>query len=152
MDLNTAKKIYKDSPSELRTALEDKFGKRSLSSDICDMIQSLEDVYELNSTSYDKVVPFKDSQDAGEISTNADAIIKQITKAYNQGTILDWDNRSQAKYYLYFQKAHGGWVLCGVNGSHYRALLGSGHYFKSEKLARDAYSKFQDVWNNYLGK
>lgn len=153
MELSTAKKIYKTAPTELQTALAEEFGNKVLSDDICDIIQTLEDVYELNGTTESKVIPFPGTVDPDQLSTNADAIIKQITKAYNQGVKIDFDNKKQYKYYLYFTRdARGGWVLDGVCGYFNCAGLGAGSYFVSERVAKDAYKKFKKVWDDYLPK
>lgn len=81
---------------------------------------------------------------------NACAKIEAITQAYNEGRRVDFDNREQRKYYLYFEKRNGEWVLHVVFDCRYCACLGFGCYFLSEADARDAYAKFKDVWDDFL--
>lgn len=150
MDLATAKKVYKTSPPELKTELEQKFGKAKLSDDICDLIQTLDDVYALNKTTAAAVLPFPKPKNKDERSTNATCIIRQLTRAYNQGKVLDWLDTNQSKYFLYFERTKKGWVLDVVVGCLYVACLGFGCYFAVEKHARDAYAKFPKVWEDYL--
>lgn len=144
LKLSTAREIYKTTSKEFRKVLEENFGIASLSDDICDRIQTLEDVYSICGF-VNPHIPFPNED-------NADSIIKKITKVYNQGVKIDFNDKTQRKYYLYFEKTLTGWVLHGVHGDRYTAFLGSGHYFTSEKNARDAYSKFKDVWDEYLPK
>lgn len=151
LDLATAKRIYKTSPAELQTILEKNFGKAALSDDSTKTVETLDDVFEINGTTLDEVAPFRHPKNDDQKSTNADAIIKQITRAYNGGEELDWSDSSQSKYALYFQKARsGGWVLRYVHVYCDLAYLGAGHYFKTEAHARDAYKKFKTVWDEYL--
>lgn len=155
LDLATAKRVYKTSTDAgLKTILEKNFGKSALSENPIDTIETLEtldDVFEINGTTLDEVAPFRHPKNDDQKSTNADAIIKQITRAYNGGEELDWSDSSQPKYALYFQKAQGGgWVLRFVHVYHVSALLGAGHYFKTEAHARDAHKKFKTVWDEYL--
>lgn len=116
-------------------------------------INTIEDVYHINGTTSDKVIPFKNPIDDDQRSTNAGCIIKQIIKAYNGDVILDWNDFNQPKYALYFNKAHGGgWVLGGVYDHDCHCLLGAGFYFASREQAREAYTKFKVYWDEYLPK
>lgn len=144
LKLSTAREIYKTASKEFRKVLEENFGIVPLSEDICDRVQTMEDVYSICGV-VNSHIPFPNED-------NADSIIKKITKAYNQEVKIDFNDKTQRKYYLYFEKTHAGWVLVGVCDDCYFAGLGSGHYFTSEKNARDAYSKFKDVWDEYLPK
>lgn len=152
LELATAKRIYNTAAPELKAILEENFGKSALSGDPMELIQTMDDVFELNGTDEDTVLPYDPTADEDQKSINAYAAIKQITRAYNQDKILDWDNSNQPKYYLYFQRARGEWVLRAVGDVHYCADLGAGSYFVSEQHARDAYKKFKHVWDDYLPK
>lgn len=117
---------------------------------IMERINTFEDVlYELDRSYYD-VIPWRNPATKEKRIQNANAMIMAITEAYNEGVILDWSNREQDKYYLYFEATAHGWVLHGVYGLRDGACLGVGHYFKSRELAQDAYRKFKYVWDDYL--
>lgn len=152
LDLSMARVIYKNKtvPDSLKDQLRNAFGEAHLSDNICDMIKTMEDIYRINGTTYEEVIPFKDPKNKDQTSTNADALIKQITKAYNQGIVLNWLDKQQPKYYLWFERTTGEWVLRDVCGDYCDAHLGSGHYFSADRLARDAYNKFKQIWDDYL--
>jgi hypothetical protein len=119
---------------------------------ICNSINSLEDVYEINGTSKKEVIIFKNPINKRQRFINACNIINEITKAYNGDIELDWNDFNQRKYYLYFTRnAHGGgWSLHVVLNGCYGAVLGSGCYFANIEHAKDAYSKFPQVWIDFL--
>ena len=154
LELETAKSMYKTASPEFKILLEENFGKKVLANKVSERVSDFDDILsELDKTMED-VIPWKGkSLTKNQISLNAASQIQAITEVYNQGEELDWTNTSQPKYYIWWEKkAHGGWVLCGVNGSHYRALLGSGMYFVRREDAQDAANKFKDIFVAYLPK
>ncbi len=114
-------------------------------------INTLDDVFRINKVRRSDIILFEDENTKENMSTNADAVIKQITKAYNSvRDPLDWDNTYQPKYYLYWRRRNSGWVLDVVYYCYVGADLGSGHHFASRDDANDAAAKFDLVWQNYL--
>jgi hypothetical protein len=155
LDESTAKKLYKTASPELKVILEENFTKKALSSDVRDRINTLEDVFAELGTTRLAIVPWGEPKNKKQKSQNAFAIIQAITEAYNEGPetkVLDWTNRTQPKYYLWFEKrAHGGWVFDAVDGYYYcHARMGAGSYFSKRENAEDAYKKFSSVWIDYL--
>lgn len=129
--------------------LEENFTKEELSDDPVDLIRTLEDVYDRCDV-LRGYLPFSKLPNEMESSINADFLIKLITKAYNNGVVLDWSDTKQPKYCLYFQRTARGWVLRDVGNDSDIALLGVGHYFVSKAAAQDAWEKFKYVWYQYL--
>lgn len=118
---------------------------------VTERIRNIGDVFAEIGMRAEDVVPWRNPTSKKQISQNANALIAAITEVYNEGDVPDWNNANQAKYCLWFSRARGsGWVLRFVVGCRDCAYLGAGHYFKSEMLARDAYSKFKYVWDEYL--
>lgn len=159
LDEDTARKLYKTASPELKVILEKNFDKKILSANIIDRICDFNDILEIVSelrgykVNLEDEVPWNTSgtKTKNKISQNANAKIQLITEAYNEGTILDWKNKTQPKYYLWFERtAHTGWVLDGVRDHYCVAGLGSGSYFKDKSLAEDACNKFKEIWDEYL--
>lgn len=120
---------------------------------ICESINSLEDIYQINGTSAEEVLIFPNPANKRQRFINASSIINEITKAYNGEVILDWDDFNQPKWYLYLRRnVHGGgWSLDGVDDyGYYGAVLGSGCYFANKEYVLDAIKKFKEVWIDFL--
>lgn len=154
LDEVTAKKLYKTASPELKVILEENFTKQVLLSDVRDRIQTLDDIFEELGVTRDEILPWKTPKNKKQKSQNAYALIQAITEAYNEGPadkVLDWTNRNQAKYYLWFEEeAHGVWVLGDVGVRYDAAYLGAGSYFSKCENAEDAHEKFGSVWIDYL--
>lgn len=116
---------------------------------ITEIVNDFYDILYILGKSMNEVVPWPRPVNKSQRYVNACAKIDAITEVYNEGP-LDFTNRNQRKYYLYFQRTSEGWVFCAVCDCLYSAYLGSGCYFRSEALARDAYAKFMDIWHDYL--
>lgn len=153
---SVAKKLYKTASPELRIILEENFDKKILSTEIKDRIQIFEDIIEivseLRGCKIENYLPWPSPRNKNERSQNSVAKIQLITEAYNEGTKLNWEDRSQRKYGIWFERKArgGGWVLHVVSDDRYYCSLGAGFYFKEEALARDAYSKFPEIFHEYL--
>lgn len=72
-----------------------------------------------------------------------------ITKALNEGTVLDWDNSNEYKYipWWYLGKDFRlDSVTYGIRSSRSCARL----YYKSENLAQYSADKFKEIWKDYI--
>lgn len=153
LEEQTAKSLYKTASPEFKKMLEESFGEAFFRQDICDRIQTIDDVLQIVRKTYNQVVPFQYPKNKAQRSLNATALLQCITEAYNEGVQLDWSNDSQAKWYPWWiKKDRVGWVVyyyccdCSI------AYLGFGLYFVSEKTAKDAATKFKDIYLDYLPK
>lgn len=147
---STARRLYKTADNEFKALLEENFGKEFFNRKITDEISNIYDVLGRLGKTYDEVVPWKNPKNKAQKSQNALALIQCITEVYNEGTVLDFNDRNQPKYYLWFEKKAHGWVVDGCGCDFCCAYLGFGCYFKSEALAKDAGDKFLSIFQDYL--
>lgn len=120
----------------------------TLPQSICDRINSIEDIYKI--LGIVRNLPYPNPQNKFERHLNAAYDIPHITGAYNGNKVLDFSNTSQPKYYLYWVKRSGAWVLYDVGYNHYTTDLGFGCYFAERDHATDASDKFKQTWLDYL--
>lgn len=147
---STARRLYKTADNEFKALLEENFGKEFFNRKITDEISNIYDVLGRLGKTYDEVVPWKNPKNKAQKSQNALALIQCITEVYNEGTVLDFNDRNQPKYYLWFEKKAHGWVVDGCAYDYCLAYVGFGCYFKSEALAKDAGDKFLSIFQDYL--
>lgn len=145
-----ALELYKTGSQELKTILEESFGKGFFNQKITDKIKDLQDIYNHLGIDEEDVLIIKNPKNAFEKYINACAIIPKITEVYNEGTELDWNNTNQYKYLPYFKKAGSGWsYYCCITWSYNSGSARALHY-KSSELAMDAGNKFIKVYSDYL--
>lgn len=150
LEEQTAKNLYKTASPEFKQMLEESFGKKLFLTDICDRIQTIEDVLQIVGKTYEEVVPYRVPKTKKQRSQNAYALLQEITEAYNEGVVLDWNNSSQSKYYPWWEKKGVGWVIGRYRYYYSCVYLGFGLYFVSEETAKDAATKFEDIYIDYL--
>ncbi len=120
----------------------------TLPESIIDTINGIDDIYTI--LKIERILPYPKPSSKFERHLNACYDIPHITKAYNGNVILDFLNKSQRKYYIWWERTAGGWVLGGVSDCYYCSRLGFGSYFATEEAAKDAAKKFKDVFLDYL--
>lgn len=147
-----ARSIYKTADASFKKLLESNWSKEFFSEKITDRIKNFDDVLEIIGERYNDVIPWINPKNKDQEAQNALAKIQCITRAYNEGTELDWTNHSQYKYYPWFEKKCGEWSVLVVGYDFTFAGLGSGCYFKSRELAEDAAKKFIEIYKDYLPK
>ena len=114
--------------------------------DITERIQNFDDVLkELGIKNFK--LPHPSPKNKEEKSINAYSKIILLTKAYNEGGYPDFKN-SEYKYYPYKYFSGGVWVV-SFSYDCSSADFSGGFYFKSEKLTKDAYNKFKDIYEDY---
>jgi hypothetical protein len=148
LDEPTARKIYPSAASELKTILEETFGKSFFSEKITDRVKTWPDVLKvlgipethfLNSTQFDS---------PDEIAYKQ---LKCITRALNEGWIPDWDNNSQYKHYPWFyMDSENGFRLDFVYYCNSSSDVGSRLCFKSEELALYAVAQFLPIYKTFF--
>lgn len=147
-----ALELYKTGSTELKTILEESFGKKFFNQKITDKIHTLEDIYNHLGIDEEDILIFKNPKNAFEKYINACAIIPKIVEVYNEGEILDWNNQNQYKYLPYFKKTGSGWsshcysTWFAITG----AVSARALHYKSNELATDAGIKFIKVYSDYL--
>jgi hypothetical protein len=75
--------------------------------------------------------------------------IQDICELFAEGWVINWDNRSQYKYYPYFYKENGSWLVAHVAYYYYRSSGGPGFY-KDEKTVKHCSTLFLEIYRTYL--
>lgn len=147
----TARQLYKTADKTFKAVLEENWGKAFFSEKIIDRIKTWEDICEYKNIDEDDVLPFKKPKNKLQRHLNAVVKINLLSEVLNEGVIMDFNNRSQAKYYPYFEKTASGWVVGSGNFYFvYLAVLGSCFYFKDSETALYAGKQFLDIYVDYL--
>jgi hypothetical protein len=74
-----------------------------------------------------------------------------IVQALNEGWKPDWDNRSEYKYYPWFNmESSSGFPVCVCVNGDSRSSLGSRLCYKSEEIAKYAGKQFIKLYKEYF--
>lgn len=150
IDENTALKLYKTASNELKEILEQTFTKNFFNQKLSDKINNFEDILKLSNKTEKDIIPWLNPINKNQKSQNAVAKIQLITELFNGNNKIDFYNKNQIKYYLYWEKTALGWVLLCSGSCGYVARMGSGFYFINKEDALFCASKFKDIFIDYL--
>lgn len=139
-----ARKIYPTAAPELKTILEETFGKPFFSQKITDRVKSVKDACEVLGIDSDDLYLCNDSDD-----DTAYKELKTIVKALNEGWTPDWNNSSEYKWYPWFYLNQPGFRLNGVCYYSFSAV-GSRLCFKSRELAEYAAKQFESIYKTFF--
>lgn len=144
-----ARRLYSNASTEMKTIFEQTFGVTFFLQRITDVIQNWDDILRyLGITS--SFLPYQNPGTAEEKSVNAMMKLFKIASVYNEGVVLDWNNSSIYKYFVYkYKNSSGGWVL-DSGGWTSDLYCPGGLYFKSDPLLQDALTKFPDIFNDFF--
>jgi hypothetical protein len=114
-------------------------------------ITNFDSILKLSGQKLEDILPWMENKNLTKKkkSQNALAKIQLISEVYNNGVELDFDNPNQRKYYIWWKKQDGAWLVGVVYGL-YCADAGFGCYFVNEECARDASKKFSNIFSEYL--
>ena len=147
---DTIRTIYKTSSSENKKLLEKELTKKFFEN-IIDKIKDFDDILELSGyESEEEFLPYKKPKNKKELRLNNIARLQLIAEVYNEGWVEDWLNNQQYKYYPYFNKSSGSWVVGGYDCDA-SISFGSLVYFKDKERALDAGNKFIKIYSEILG-
>jgi hypothetical protein len=141
---NLARQIYPSADTELKSLLEENFGKPFFSQKIMDRVKTFEDAREVLNVAPHTIVSIYDSPDE-----DAYKQLKIIVKALNEGWTPDWNNSNQPKCWPWFE-LKGGFRFTRVNFHFTRSTVGSRLCFKSRELAEYAAKQFEDLYKRFL--
>lgn len=144
----TARKLYLTADKELKTILEESFGKSFFSLKITDRIGDWNDVLDILGINED-FLPYKNARTKEKKSLNAQAKLFKVAQVYNEGWTPNWTNSSEYKYFPYKYYFGGRWSVTDGDGDD-GVSCASGLYFKTRELALDAMTKFESLYNDYL--
>lgn len=142
-------KLYKTASIEFKQILEDTFGKEYFNRDITKEVNDIDSLCEyLDINKEDLFIYSENTKDKHERFINACNILPKVTKIYNEGVELDWNDSNIYKYlpYLYFSSGSGAVYF---DFWRYALYFPSGFYYKSDSLSRKSYSNFQKYWEDY---
>lgn len=91
----------------------------------------------------------KDPDNAEEISRNDYARLLLAVKYYNGDWKPNWNETNEYKWYVYFYKSRGRWVV-GVYSHYNLAHRPSGVYFKNKEGAEHSAKILADIYKGYL--
>lgn len=142
-----AKEMYPSAASDIKTILEETFGKKTFLKKITDRVKSFTDACAVLDIS-----PAMDKFYNGDADSNAYEKLKVIIRALNEGWTPDWDNTSQRKWAPWFYFNKPGFRF---DGSDYFftfafSYCGSRLCFATEELSDYAAKQFLDIYKDYL--
>ncbi len=100
--MKTPQQAYNGANQKDRKILLKLFGDEIKPKSIREILETVENAYRINGTTAEKVIPFKNPESSDEIAINAFAKLTQISKALNEGTVFDYNNSNQEKWWCYF--------------------------------------------------
>lgn len=142
-------KAYKEADATQKADLE-KYFKIETPKTFFDKIKTVDDLFKLTGKKKEVIIPWKKPITKEQKSQNAFATIQVMTEAYNDKTVLNFNDSSQPKWYIWWEKRSGLWVVNVIHNHYYNANMGSGCYFATKEAAQDASVKFKDVFIDYL--
>ncbi len=152
MDGDTAKAAYTTATPEFKKMLEETFGIDFFITKITDRVSCWSDVIrELSKRGIYIDLPHTNPINKDQRAENAFAKIRCISLALNEDWTPNFKDRSQYKYYPYFEyKASSGWAVRYAGFVSYNSNVGFGFYYKSRELALYAANTFLDIYKDYL--
>jgi hypothetical protein len=143
---STAKKLYPVTPDWFQKILEENFGKELFRKRSFEDIKTFEDACDELGIDPETVIHKNDTSDEAAYKK-----LKIIIKAINQGWVPDWDNKSQCKYWPWFNLSSGSGF--SNSSSHYGysyASVGSRLCFESEAKSNYTAKQFSDLYKQFL--
>jgi hypothetical protein len=96
-------------------------------------------------------LPYLNPKNSDEESANAYVMLIHIAREKNEGWKPDWDNRSEYKYYPWFNmESSSGFPVCVCVNGDSRSSLGSRLCYKSEEIAKYAGKQFIKLYKEYF--
>jgi len=143
---STAKKIYPESPDWFKKVLEENFGTDLFKKRTFEDIKTFEDACEELGIDPETVTHKNDTPD--EVAYKK---LKIVIRAINQGWVPDWNDKSQYKWWPYFNLSSGS----GFSFSHsyyYCELtsVGSRLCFESEAKSNYAATQFNELYKQFF--
>lgn len=143
--------LYKTASKDLKEILEESFGIDFFKpKKITDRIKTLKNVYEYLGKKREDEVPYKNPKTKKQRSLNAFVDIQNLSEVLNEGTVLNFTDKNQYKYYPYFERKALGWVFDDYYYYYFGSYMGFGFYYKSSELAIYAGTQFLNVYKDYL--
>lgn len=147
-----ARELYKSGSSELKSILEESFGKDFISQKITDRVKTYEDAcHELSTSPLDKNKLMELGLTKHDIAYQK---LTTIVKALNEGWVPDVCDSSVYRWYPWF-KTNGSpssFAFLGSRCDYAIACAGSGSRLclKNEELSEYCGKQFIDLWKQFI--
>jgi hypothetical protein len=98
-------------------------------------------------------LPYLNPKNSDEESANAYVMLIHIAREKNEGWKPDWDNRSEYKYYPWFNmESSSGFSYLDYDCDRSHSYLGSRLCYKSKSLAESVGREFISIYEKFLIK
>ncbi len=145
--INKEIKEYEKEIAKLKKLLDTHETPKKLS--LIDRVKSISDVYKELKKKELTIEDFSFLPENRRKKALAFQQIQDICEVFNEGWIIDWDNRSKYKYYPYFYKENGSWLIYAVGYCSYISY-GVPGFYKDEKTAKYCSTLFLEIYKTYL--
>lgn len=142
-----AKELYPTASPEMKQIFEHTFGKEFFIEKITDRIQNFSDIALLSHAPCISIYETRVTQKE-EKAVLALGKLLRIANAYNEGWTPNWGDHTEYKWFPYYYKSDGSWLV-GCDGWSGSLAYPSGVCFKSKELAEDALLKFRSIFDDY---
>jgi hypothetical protein len=131
--------------------LENLYGKETFNQKITDKIKTFDDVLDWHGIKNDTWQSVTKLLTPDEVAYKQ---VKLIAECLNEGTVMNSHDRTQYKYYPWFEVSTSGVGFSYSYYDHWRTvtIVGSRLCYKSKDLALYAAKQFEDVYINLLTK
>lgn len=147
--LKKAQELYPTSSREMKVIFEETFGKESLMpKKITDIIQSELDLL-LHLGLKKDFLPFPNPKSKEEKAINATMWLFKLAEALNEGTIINWSDTTQYKYFPCSYLPGGSRRLYCHGWSSYVVFPG-GLVYKNSVLCEHAMKYFPHIFNDFF--
>ena len=154
LSVENARKMYPTACAEIKTMLEDSFGKESLKLKVTERIKTWEDA--ANEMGIDPVTspPFPIPVGSFQEAANAFFKLDVIATVLLEGVELDWTNEDQYKYYAWFNnyKPGSGFSFYDTSYDWTSTNAGGGARLCVDTAEKAEYfgCQFIDIFNQFL--
>lgn len=150
------KGLYRCASDADKAILEEKYGKEFFTTNIMDIVISYEAACEHLGKNPIEELPYNNPTTNRHRYLNACAMLDIISEALLDGTILDWENYNQQKWWPWFNKYKSGSGF-RFRGSAYgwtgTCARGGARLCLDTKLKSDhfgSHPNFLNIWNDFL--
>lgn len=121
---------------------------------ITERIKTLKDIFKVSQPDPDelKLISYK-GKNKRLLGAQTQLIAEHITEVYNEGTILDWDNNDQKKWFGWYDIEKGsGFDRWDCDCWTTESAVSSRLHFKEKDLFWDAVNKFPKIYKTLMVK
>lgn len=144
-------RLYPTASKELKEIFESTFNKSIFKKKIYERVTNIKELCnELDIDEDDLFIFDRNTTDKTEKLINATRVLLAVAGCYNEGTVLDWKNSNQYKYFQYKYLSHGAWLVYSFSWYPLHCYPG-GLYYKERILSEKAYENFKEFFEDFWG-